>query len=83
MRGGPRRGRSPRGCLGVPGSVMAWTDGDQQRLASGAISLGPFSVADASLNGQTLTRPGMQTTAWICQVPPMLPPADPQSLLVN
>jgi hypothetical protein len=55
-----------------------WTDSDQQRLNTNAVSLGPFSVAGASFNGQTLTRAGMQASAWICQVPPKLPPDEPE-----
>jgi len=54
--------------------AATWTDSDQQRLTSGAVSLGPFSVTGATFNGQTLNRQGMQATAWICQVPPVLPP---------
>jgi hypothetical protein len=55
--------------------TAAWTDSDRQMLATDAASLGPFSTLDASFNDQTLTRKGMQAIAWICQVPPALPPA--------
>ncbi|AGB25429.1 pyruvate/2-oxoglutarate dehydrogenase complex, dihydrolipoamide acyltransferase component [Mycobacterium sp. JS623] len=52
-----------------------WTDRDQLALADGAVSLGPFSTLGAAFDGQTLSRPGMQALAWICQVPPVMPPA--------
>lgn len=51
-----------------------WTDRDQQALSDGAVSLGPFSTVGAAFDGQTLSRPGMQALAWICQVPPAIPP---------
>lgn len=55
--------------------TAAWTDSDRQMLETNAASLGPFSTLDASFNDQTLSRQGMQAIAWICQVPPPLPPA--------
>jgi hypothetical protein len=39
-----------------------------------ASSLGPFCIAGATLHEAELTRPGLQAIAWLCQVPPMLPP---------
>ena len=55
--------------------TASWTDEERDQLTSGALNLGPFSLTGADVNNQTLTRAGMQTLAWICQVPPILPPS--------
>lgn len=56
--------------------AATWSDDDLKGLSQG-VSLGPFSLAGASIpqakNG-TLEREGMQAIAWLCQVPPPLPP---------
>ncbi|HEX5712273.1 MAG TPA: hypothetical protein VFX85_03045 [Solirubrobacterales bacterium] len=39
-----------------------------------ASSLGPFCIAGATFNEIELRRPGLQAIAWLCQVPPVLPP---------
>lgn len=57
-----------------------WDDDERDQLASGALNLGPFTLAGADVNGETLSRPGAQAMAWICQVPPVLPPAGDPSL---
>ncbi|MET9327332.1 dihydrolipoamide acyltransferase [Tsukamurella sp. NPDC003166] len=56
-----------------------WNSGQRASLAA-SNSLGPFSTSGASLAGGTLSRAGMQVVAWICQVPPVLPPRDDPSL---
>jgi hypothetical protein len=52
------------------------TDGSSVSKAAG---LGPFVMASAGFTGETgtLTIPGVQVIAWLCQVPPQLPPARP------
>lgn len=54
----------------------AWTEQDAKAMRS-SVSLGPFcltgSVFDAAQG--TITVDGMQAVAWLCQVPPILPPA--------
>jgi 2-oxoglutarate dehydrogenase E2 component (dihydrolipoamide succinyltransferase) len=52
-----------------------WDAGERDQLASGALNLGPFSLTGADVDGETLSRPGAQAMGWICQVPPVLPPA--------
>jgi 2-oxoglutarate dehydrogenase E2 component (dihydrolipoamide succinyltransferase) len=57
-----------------------WDDDERDQLASGALNLGPFSLTGADVDGETLSRPGAQAMGWICQVPPVLPPASDPSL---
>jgi 2-oxoglutarate dehydrogenase E2 component (dihydrolipoamide succinyltransferase) len=51
----------------------SWETSDRA-AAQAAMSLGPFCIAGAEFVNETLTRPGLQVIAWICQVPPLLPP---------
>jgi 2-oxoglutarate dehydrogenase E2 component (dihydrolipoamide succinyltransferase) len=51
-----------------------WKDDERDQLASGALNLGPFTLSGAKVEGETLTRRGVQAMAWVCQVPPVLPP---------
>jgi hypothetical protein len=53
----------------------SWTESDQEQLQR-SISLGPFCVAGAvfDTSSGSLSRPGLQAIAWLCQVPPVLPP---------
>ncbi|BDT87371.1 hypothetical protein GV791_09340 [Nocardia cyriacigeorgica] len=52
-----------------------WSSTDLQSLPR-STSIGPFCIAAASFDGATgkLTRNGYQAIAWLCQVPPKLPP---------
>jgi hypothetical protein len=50
-----------------------WQDGELA-TAQAASSLGPFCIAGAELHDVELRRPGLQAIAWLCQVPPVLPP---------
>lgn len=51
----------------------AWS-GDDRAAASSATSLGPFCIAGADWTEERLRRPGFQVIAWLCQVPPKMPP---------
>jgi 2-oxoglutarate dehydrogenase E2 component (dihydrolipoamide succinyltransferase) len=51
----------------------AW-EGSDLESAPSAASLGPFCIAGAEWNEQALRRPGLQAIAWLCQVPPVIPP---------
>lgn len=54
----------------------SWSAEDFDDLPN-AVSLGPFSLADANLPDTrtgSLECPGIQAIAWICEVPPILPP---------
>lgn len=56
--------------------TATWSDADETLLKRG-ISFGPFSVSGAhfdALKGE-ISRSGMQVIAWLCQVPPVIPPA--------
>jgi len=55
-----------------------WSDADLQVIESSA-NLGGFNLFGRSFdsNTNTLTIPGMQSFAWICQPMPLLPPSDP------
>jgi thiol-disulfide isomerase/thioredoxin len=55
--------------------TAGWSDQDRQAVTAAGASMGPFSLTGAVFEGQTLTRAGMQAAAWICQVPPVLPPS--------
>jgi len=57
-----------------------WDDDERNQLASGALNLGPFSLAGADVDGETLSRPGAQAMGWICQIPAVLPPMGDPSL---
>lgn len=52
-----------------------WSDNDIDALPR-STSLGPFCIAAAEFDSSTgtLTRDGHQAIAWLCQVPPPLPP---------
>lgn len=52
-----------------------WSDSDRAAIAS-ATSLGPFCIAGADYDSQSgqISRDGVQVIAWLCQVPPVLPP---------
>lgn len=50
-----------------------WTDADLAMLPR-STSLGPFCIAASTFNSGSLTRAGHQVIAWMCQVPPSLPP---------
>lgn len=53
-----------------------WSDSDKISLA-GSTSLGPFCIAGSHYDSKsgTISRAGMQAIAWLCQVPPTLPPS--------
>lgn len=55
--------------------IRANWQGAELASVRAASSLGPFCIAGATFNELELLRPGLQTIAWLCQVPPMLPPA--------
>jgi len=50
-----------------------WSESDLATLPR-STSLGPFCIAASTFNAGTLTRKGYQVIAWLCQVPPALPP---------
>lgn len=54
-----------------------WSEDDQQNLEN-STHLGAFGLQGRSYdkNSATLTIPGMQSVAWICDPLPVLPPAD-------
>lgn len=54
-----------------------WTEGDVDAIA-GSSHLGSFSLLGRSFdrNSLTLTIPGMQSFAWVCEPMPLLPPFD-------
>ncbi|MDG4798149.1 hypothetical protein [Micromonospora sp. WMMD1082] len=56
-----------------------WTAQDRDALGR-SMALGPFSLLGRSVNAQaeevTVTVPGCQLVAWICETLPMLPPAE-------
>ncbi|MDF5754235.1 hypothetical protein [Spongiactinospora sp. TRM90649] len=55
--------------------TASWNEDDKAHLTQG-ISLGPFCVAGADFDvaSGALRRPGTQAIAWLCLVPPVLPP---------
>jgi hypothetical protein len=52
-----------------------WSQEDLTRIHGTAAAFGPFSLLNYQFNSGTLSAPGMQIIAWLCQVMPMLPPA--------
>ncbi len=58
-----------------------WSQEDLQVIESSA-SLGGFSMFGRTFdrNSMTLTVPGMQMFAWVCEPLPMLPPSDPPTM---
>jgi hypothetical protein len=55
--------------------ISGWSDTDLQTVSQ-ASSLGPFSFAGGrEIVNDTLTAPGMQVFAWVCDVLPSLPPS--------
>jgi 2-oxoglutarate dehydrogenase E2 component (dihydrolipoamide succinyltransferase) len=52
-----------------------WSQEDLSRIEARAAALGPFLLLAHQFNSGTLSVPGMQILAWLCQVMPVLPPA--------
>jgi hypothetical protein len=52
-----------------------WSQEDLSRIQGSAAAIGPFSLLNYQFNSGTLSVPGMQIVAWLCQVMPVLPPA--------
>ncbi|MBW9051117.1 hypothetical protein [Rhizobium mesosinicum] len=50
-----------------------WSDADLATLPR-STSLGPFCIAASTFHSGSLARAGHQVIAWLCQVPPSLPP---------
>jgi hypothetical protein len=57
-----------------------WSEADTANLASAA-GIGPFGMVGGgfSADAGTLAIPGVQAMAWLCQVPPKLPPDPPSA----
>jgi 2-oxoglutarate dehydrogenase E2 component (dihydrolipoamide succinyltransferase) len=55
-------------------TASSWQDSDRSAIAS-ATSLGPFCMSGSEFTDQELRRPGIQVVAWICQIPPVMPPS--------
>ncbi|WP_432102593.1 hypothetical protein [Streptomyces sp. bgisy091] len=53
-----------------------WTEGDLEALPD-TVSLGPFCLVAGTFDkaSGTITREGLQVIGWLCEVPPVLPPA--------
>ena len=62
-------------------TIEAQWSAEDLRVLPNSVSLGPFClVAGTFIKGSgasgTITREGLQVIAWMCEVPPVLPPAD-------
>ena len=54
--------------------TASWSRDDAARLDALPTTLGPFALAGGSVTDGTMSIPGQQVIAWLCKVPPALPP---------
>ena len=57
--------------------TATWSEQDSAQLATMPPALGPFALHSATFASGVLSIPGVQVVAWMCKVPPVLPPALP------